>query len=52
MDLKRWWCALTTHTWRRERREGIDLLVCRRCGYTTDVASEAEARRRDSASGV
>ena len=52
MDLKRWWCTLTTHKWRRGPRGDRPAGVLRRCGYTTDVASEAEARRRDSATGV
>ena len=51
MNLKRWWCAVTTHKWRRERREGTDA-ICRRCGYITDVGSESQARRRASAGGL
>jgi hypothetical protein len=45
MNLKRWWCAVTAHKWHRERREGTDLLTCRRCGYSTDLQSESEANR-------
>jgi len=43
--LRRWWCALTTHKWRRSREEGVDILVCNRCGYRTGLAAEAERRR-------
>jgi hypothetical protein len=49
MNLMRWWCALTTHKWRRERHEGVDQLHCRRCGFVTNVEDEArQARHWDS----
>ena len=49
MNLKRWWCAITTHKWRRERHEGVDQLHCRRCGFVTNVDDEArQARHWDS----
>jgi hypothetical protein len=52
MNLKRWWCMVTAHKWRRDRREGTDLFTCRRCGYTTDLPTESEARRWESGSGM
>jgi hypothetical protein len=49
VNLKRWWCALTTHKWRRERHEGVDQLHCRRCGFVTNVEDESrQARHWDS----
>ena len=46
MRLMRWWCAVTTHKWRRERQSGTDLLICRRCGHTTNLHDESGAARR------
>jgi hypothetical protein len=52
MNIKRWWCAVTTHRWRRERRGGTDLLTCRRCGYVNSVQEESRAARHwDSSYG-
>src|SRR6478736_3780587 len=45
MNLKRWWCAITTHKWRRERHEGVDQLHCRRCGFVTNVQDESRQER-------
>jgi hypothetical protein len=51
MNLMRWWCALTTHKWRRERHEGVDQLHCRRCGFVTNVEDEARQARHWDSSG-
>ena len=49
MSLKRCWCGVTAHKWRRERHEGVDQLHCRRCGFVTNVEDEArQARHWDS----
>ena len=51
MNLKRWWCAITTHKWRRERHEGVDQLHCRRCGFVTNVQDESRQARHWDSSG-
>ncbi len=51
MNLKRWWCSITTHKWRRERHEGVDQLHCRRCGFVTNVEDEARQARHWDSSG-
>lgn len=52
MNVKRWWCAITTHRWRRERQAGTGLLTCKRCGYITSLQDESRtARHWDSSYG-
>ena len=51
MNLKRWWCAATTHKWRRERRAGTDQLICRRCGFVTNLKDESRQARHWDSSG-
>ncbi len=42
MDLnpRRWWCAVTAHRWIRKRTEGVDMIICRRCGFTSNIDAE------------
>jgi hypothetical protein len=40
MNPRRWWCAVTAHRWTRTRTEGIDLIICNRCGFTSSVDDE------------
>ncbi len=52
MNVKRWWCAITTHRWRRDRQAGTDMLTCKRCGYITSLQDESRtARHWDSSYG-
>jgi len=51
MNLKRWWCTITTHKWRLELVDGADRLTCRRCGFVTNLEDESRQARHWDSSG-
>ena len=45
MHLKRLICELNGHRWVKERREHVDVIVCRRCDRLSTLQEQRERNR-------